>query len=318
MIRPTPFLCLTAAAWLVGASALQATPINISEAGGYNLVVFGNASLTNSDTEGRVAIGGNATFNNYSIGLQAPVSPATTAEFVVGGSLTAGNGQVYNGSVYVGGTFSGPGYNLNSAAGSVTQANLGATVPFNFSLAQTALTSKSLTFGAEAATGTSVLQYSTLTLTGTNSAVNVFNITAAQLASASTLQLSNVGSSIVLINVSGTTATFSNMGLSGFTASNVLFNFYQATSLSLSGIGVEGSILAPFASVAFTSGQLNGQLIANSLSGAQYSEGELHNYLFNNQPNTSVPDSTGTGALMLIGLCGLVFVGRRVAGTALA
>lgn len=306
--------------------ATRAATINISEAQDFNLLTFGNTTLLNSDTEGRAAIGGNATFSSYSVGDHATNPSPTTGSLIVKGNLSATGGQVYNGSIYVGGSYSGPGYSLNSAAGSVTTYGLGNAVPFDFSAAQTALAAKSASYGAEAANGTSVLQWSTLTLTGTQTglnAVNIFNITAAQLSAASCLVLNVAADSHVLINVSGTSVTFSNKGLQGFDAENTLFNFYQATSLTMSGIGVQGSILAVNADVNFQSGQMNGQLIAKSFSGASWGVGELHNHAFENQvssaPSNSlaaVPDAASTGILMLIALASLVGTRSRIAARA--
>jgi choice-of-anchor A domain-containing protein len=276
--------------------------LDISEAQDFNLLTWGNATFLNSDTEGRAAVGGNATFNSYSIGTHATVSDPLTGVLLVGGNLTAGDGQVFNGSIYVGGSYSGPGYNLNSAAGSVTSSGVGKTnLPFDFAAAQTALTAKSLAFGSETANGTSLIEWSTLTLTGTDASLNIFTIDAATLAAASTLTINVTAGSQVLINVSGTAVNFGNMGINGtFNADDTLFNFFDATSLTMSSIGIEGSILAPLADVTFLSGQMNGQLIANSFGGAAWGVGELHNYLFNNQtPPPSVPDSTNTAGLLL-------------------
>ena len=286
------------------AFGVKAIQVTLPDAGSYNLITWSDATLQNSDIQGTVAVGGNATFSSYSIGGSANNASPTDPSFVVNGNLTAGNGQVYNGSIYVGGNYSGPGYNLNTAPGSVTQTGMGSAVPFNFAVAQSALTASSATYGATAATGSSLLQSSTLTLTGLDPTLNIFNITAAQLMSASTLQINVASGSHVLVNVSGNSATFANMGILGTaSATNTLFNFYQATTLLLSGIGVEGSILAPLANVNFTSGQMNGQLIANSFTGP----GELHNHPFGNQTNPpTVPDSAATILLFLCSLGALV------------
>lgn len=296
-------------------ASASAAPLNLSEAGNFNLLTWGSANLVNSDTEGRVAVGGNAVFSSYSIGTHASGLP-TAASFVVGGDLIAGDGQVFNGSVYVGGAYAGPGYSLNSAAGSVTQFGMGSAVPFDFDAAEAALKAKSLAFGSEAETGTSLLQWSTLTLTGTNADVNVFNITAAELAGASSIVLDATAGSRVLINVSGGSATFSNKGLHGFAPTLTLFNFFEATVLNMAGIGVEGSILAPLADVSFASGQMNGQLIAHSFSGASWGVGELHHHNFAppaSEPPASVPDAVSTGLLVLFALVGAARLRRRLA-----
>jgi choice-of-anchor A domain-containing protein len=64
--------------------------------------------------------------------------------------------------------------------------------------------------------------------------------------------------------------------LNGVDRRHVLYNFYQATNLTLSNIGVEGSILAPRAMISFPTGSLWGQLIGNSFTGA----GELDQAMF--------------------------------------
>ena len=297
------------------ATAGAAAPItlSLSEAHGFNLLTWGNASLINSDTEGRVAVGGNATFSSYSIGTHAGAGNPAQAAFVVGGNLSAGHGQVYNGSIFVGGSYSGPGYALNSAPGSTLSSGLGAGLPFDFGAAQAALTAKSTTYGAADATGSTLLQWSTLTLTGTGDDLNIFELSAAQLASASGLVIDVAQGSRVLVNVTGQAATFQNMGIfTSASANNILFNFHEATSLSLSGIGVIGSILAPHADVFFQSGQMNGQLVAKSFSGASWGVGELHHHPFNNDtPPPSVPDAAATGGLVGFALLGLGWLARR-------
>jgi len=71
-------------------------------------------------------------------------------------------------------------------------------------------------------------------------------------------------------------------------------------------IGIEGSILAPKANVNFSSGQMNGQLVAKSFTGG----GELHNYGFNNQVVVSAPEVGETGWLMAMGVGACLVVER--------
>ena len=307
---------LGSAILVAGLSVAQANSISLdlSAAQGYNLLTSGNAGLSNSDTEGAVAIGGSATLNGYSIGGSAGIVTPSTPALIVGGTLTAGSANVYEGSIDVGGAYSGPA-GLNSASGSTLHANLGAGgIPFNFSNAFSTLDSNSLLYGSQAANGASSLQWSTLTLTGSNASLDIFDITAAMLQSASTITINAPTSAQVLINVSGASATLSNAGFSGTFNSdaNTLFNFYQATLLNISGICVNGSVLAPLANVTFNSGQLNGELIASSFTGS----GELHEDTFNSQvaPHSTVPDSCNTagliGALLVVG-AGWKAVGSR-------
>ena len=95
------------------------------------------------------------------------------------------------------------------------------------------------------------------------------------------------------------------MTLNGTDPQHVLYNFSQATSLLLSGISVEGSVLAPLASVNFAGGQFNGTLIANNLTGP----GELHQDLFaGTLPVNPTPEPS---SLVLAGIAamGLAAVG---------
>ncbi len=308
-----------ACALSLASASLQALSLDLSEADGYNLLTWGDATLKNSDTGGRVAAGGNVSFKSYSIGNQASADDPSRGSLVVGGKLNGtGGGQVANGSIYVGGSYSGPGYNLNSAPGSVAQSHLGkANLPFDFDAAQAALTSKSTNWGALAATGSSNELYSTLTLEGFDSVLNIFNIDAATLDIARTLEILIPTGAKALINVSGAIVEFSNKGIRGtHSADNTLFNFFEATELNMSSIGVTGSILAPSADLFFRGGQVNGQVIANSFQGARWGSGEMHNVLFNNDPEetTNVPDSGSTLAMIATALVGLIVISRKLKG----
>jgi choice-of-anchor A domain-containing protein len=119
---------------------------------------------------------------------------------------------------------------------------------------------------------TSLYQYGGFTLNTASSGLSVFNINAAS-ANNFTLTAKSPGA-VVLINVAGTAASFQNMGFSfsGIDAAHVLFNFQDATSLTLGGIGFLGSILAPKADVTFNNGNMTGTMIAKSVLGG----GEFH------------------------------------------
>jgi hypothetical protein len=51
-------------------------------------------------------------------------------------------------------------------------------------------------------------------------------------------------------------------------ASRTLFNFVDATSVTLGGIAFEGSILAPKATVNFSNGHIDGVIMAKALTGS--------------------------------------------------
>ena len=82
------------------------------------------------------------------------------------------------------------------------------------------------------------------------------------------MQISVPSGATVIINVSGVTDQFSgaNISLSGTTADKVLFNFYQATSVTLSGIELKGSLLAPTATLYASGGQTDGNVMVAGIS----------------------------------------------------
>ncbi len=68
--------------------------INFGVAGNYNVFVFQDLNLSNTDAEGRVAVGGNATMLNTGVGSAIiPLPPfGTDNTFVIGGNVNVTNG----------------------------------------------------------------------------------------------------------------------------------------------------------------------------------------------------------------------------------
>ena len=161
---------------------------------------------------------------------------------------------------------------------------------------------------------------------GRKPGVDVFDVSASDLAKSSSLVINASSTATVIINVIGTTDSIQNAGFSLFggigDADHVLYNFSGATSLTLSGVGVEGTILAPTATVTFNNGAINGSLIAFSVTG----NGETHIFdgghgasaLFDGNlpgggdilPATAVPEPASY-ALMAIGGVALVGFARH-------
>jgi len=232
----------------------------LDAAAGYNVFVLGDLTQSNSDTEGRLAVGGHATLTNYSIGAALPGKPGDV--LVVGGDLAFNGGSV-NGSALVSGQTS-----LNSVTftgGSA--ARRGATLDFGAVRASLAIIASS--YAALPANGTTTFQYGVLTLTGTDATRDVFTVAGDDLNTANSLDIHVPSGATALVNVTGATIHMANMGISlgGTDRSHVLYNFSDATSLTLSGIGVDGSILAPHADLSFPNGVITGTLAVASLNG---------------------------------------------------
>ena len=185
----------------------------------FNEFTTGRAARSNSDTGGSVAYGGTFTSTNWSVGngISPPASQLTT---VVGG-VENGQLNVNKGSVVIAGPASGP-MNLNQS-GATKSVDLGpGTLPFSFSSIGSALTTCSDNYGPNATTtigtvngvGFSSPFTAVLGFWGTGS-VNVFTVTADQLAAAQRLDFGVPAASTNLIEVQTSPDDMTSLNLSG-------------------------------------------------------------------------------------------------------
>ncbi len=227
----------------------------------YNLFVIEDANQPSSDTQGKAAVGRNATFANYSIGDLLPANSGDV--LIVGNSLNFISGAIYGGNVVYGYSSNLPQSNVSITGGTLRKDS-----PINFASAKVYLENLSTTLSTSTVNGTTTFQYGGLTLTGSDPFLNVFTVTGANLSSANNVSINVPNGSVVLVNIGGTTLTWTGgLVVNGTAINNVLFNFYQATSITVQGIDIRGSVLAPFAAVNFASGVINGQMICKSLTG---------------------------------------------------
>jgi choice-of-anchor A domain-containing protein len=248
-------LALTALG-MIGAAQAQV----FGAASGYNAFVFGNFTSSNSDTEGRVAVGGNANFTNYDIGL---MNPGGTA-LVVGGNLSMFGGTI-RGNAVVGGTRSAS--NMSFQNGGSWQSGS----PINFSQVQSQLLDLSTQWKGFGNSGIVRKPFSTVELVG-NRSVNIFNVSASLLSSASDINILVPSGATALINVTGTgNITLPNFGYN-FNGSQDRSNFQKviwhvtdASTVSMNSLN--GTIFAPKSDITGSWGQINGHLIAKSFNG---------------------------------------------------
>ena len=294
-----------AATMALGFSA-QASAFSLGQASDFNVFVLGNLEQSNVDTEGRMAVGGNATLTDYGVGVKLTNSNGTRNDLIVGGNLTYTRGKVFNGNAVYGGTV-----NLSLVGipnGTAFQGN-----PIDFATAGQELLDLSAYLGGLSANGTTNFQYGQVTLNGSGSGLNVFNLLGSDLSAANTFTINADPNATVLVNITGETINFGNFGffLNGVDKQNVLYNFVDAKNLSSNAVGIQGSLLAPKATYQFDNGNIDGTLIAGSLKGG----GESHPYLFKGDlpkptPTTSqeskkVPEPSTLAGLGLVGIIGV-------------
>lgn len=219
-----------AAAALLFSGVAAAAPLGL--AGSYNSFIFGDFHGS-SDAEGRLAVGGDAYLEHYSVGDKLPANGNVVSRW--GGLELYGDGS---------------------------------------------------------------------------SALQVFNVDGAQLAGIHTLSIAALAAdATVLINVSGSSSALSSMGMWSFESirERVLFNFFEADLLNFGSVAINGSVLAPKATINNSWGVIWGSTVANHWYGPMQQnhvpfEGELP------QTNITVPEPQ---TLFLAAFLCLLLLSRR-------
>jgi choice-of-anchor A domain-containing protein len=152
--------------------------------------------------------------------------------------------------------------------------------------------------------------YSTVTLTGTSDTLNVFNLTndqAANWSKVSSHVISAPAGSTVIVNIGGEDCTLSyGMTLDGIDCTHVLFNYYDASALTVNSMSLQGSLLAPKAALTLNYGGIDGITVVGS---SIQNSSSFRSYAFNGD----VPMVPEPSALVecLVGLGLIIPVMRR-------
>ncbi|BBM66521.1 hypothetical protein VA249_31670 [Vibrio alfacsensis] len=253
----------------------------------YSALVFDNFNSPHSASMGAIAVGNDASLNGYSIMYDNVDFPSNSYSLIVGGDLSFKDGRIYQGSVAVKGDMSKVSDSIYLGLASGSNIENMANLPINFDKLQNSSLESSSKLSQLENIGTVSFQWGGLYLDGDcQSNVQVFNLDGYVLEKAHTLALNCVPEdATIVVNISGDKPNFkplSNIGLADFTPhrQRTVFNLFEATSLSISGVALEGLILAPKADILAPSGSSNVGIIANSWSGSMYLgyqpfEGEL-------------------------------------------
>jgi choice-of-anchor A domain-containing protein len=237
----------------------------------YNAFVLDDFTSGSSDVEGRIAVGGNLFIWSYSIGL------LDSGESVVGADASLTDASLYGDLAHAG--------TLSLLRATVSGTSHVAT-PIDFVAARTNLETLSGRLAAESSTGTTTLLAGELQFTGTSPTRNVFSASAAQLDAAWGVRVTVPAGSTAIINISGASviATSAGFEIGSAAPEEILLNFHEATNIRFEAIGIQGTVLAPFAAVDFDNGQQNGQLIAAEFAGDgsddRQSDGQLNHHPF--------------------------------------
>ena len=240
----------------------------------YSALVFDDFQSPHSASMGPLAVGHDAKFSGYSIMYDDIDFPADEYSLIVGGDLSYNSGRVYQGSIIAQGDIHiSKTVQLGLAKGATIDDS--SELPINFDDLKQDSIDYSLLLSQEENVGTITYQWGGLYLSGDcKSDTQVFNLNGYQLEKAHTLALSCVpDNATIIVNISGDKRNFkplSNINLSDFTPhrQKTIFNLYEATSLSISGVALEGLVLAPKADIDAPSGASYVGIIANSWKGS--------------------------------------------------
>lgn len=288
----------------VGVLTSLSQAANLGAANDFNAVIFGNMTVNGGDSEGAIAVGGNWVTNNtyvvnsHSTTPNPSIGGATNLGLYVGGSMNAGNNpgstQINSGrNGYVGGSVSGS--PLMNGGGSFA-GNSGLVDPtfFTNQLAYSTAQSASLAGLTAGAVNTSNPNNYSITITNTGG-LNVFEINGSLLSGGKTLDIiGGTGTETILFNVLGTNI---NWGTSyNGPQSRTLWNFSQATTLTVQDRAIQGSVLAYNADVSMSQ-NIEGTLIAKSLN--SFNGAELHSFTFEGDPVPEPATMIGAGIAAL-------------------
>ena len=252
----------------------------------FNAFFQGNFSGINSDIEGRCGAGGHLSVANFAFGCQIFNSAPTTcinfgsvscADIMLGGDYintvvvdkdaSFSQTQVYAGKVVVGGDAGNTSPSHLNLVGDCAPVQGGHPVDFDAEFDY--LNKLSHKIALLSTTGEASILYTTLTLKGTGALLEVFSVSAADLAVTSGIQISGIASAAtIIINIVGASPQMQYFGMQALQtyASRILWNAVDATSFNLHGITIYGTILAPNAHIVNPDGSIFGSIYSASLT----------------------------------------------------
>ncbi len=297
--------------FLVLPAQASAVPVVLGDAASYNGFFFDNFNSSNSDSQGALAVQGNAVLDGYSV---------NTGNTNGGLALVAGTADQTGGNIH-GDVKTEGGFNSDNPlnVNGTIHDNLGvADLPVDFRTTRDMVTETSTALkdnGVSASLSGGALMFQGDG--GTDQ--QIFNISSDQLSGAWGLLSKDIaGNQEVIINVSGKNVNITSMDFmmkdenySWLSNQNhVLFNFWEADTLSIE-TSIYGSILAPNADIIARSGMVDGQVIAKSFVDAVNGGTQLNDFRFAHNTEAAPVPEPASMVLMGIGLVGLAGIARK-------
>jgi choice-of-anchor A domain-containing protein len=230
----------------------------LAEALAFNAFTVQDYVSGHSDVEGTVAVCGDLDVHSYSVGLLDPGFSA------VGGDFHLTSGTVH-GSIEV----AGDAFVSNGTANDY-QAS---TVDFPAIVDDLYDAANDLdTFGNNGTVFTN--PFGDIVLSGLDTRLNVFRVDADLLYNVE-ITFDVPAGSAVLVQVDAWSVDWQSVGfdLGASSSSDIFWSLPNATSIRWAAIGVQGTVLAPNATVDFDDGQHNGHLLIDTFNGDGLSDG---------------------------------------------
>lgn len=248
--------------------------------GNFNAIIFGNLVATGGDSEGRLVVAGDFTApGSYSVGSGGgrDATP-NTDNFIVNGKFTNANNWGMTGNFVYNEAAINSQYPTHPV-GTGTNKGPGITDLLAYNNLKTYFTDLSVSLSNMTANGTvnyAPYSFVTIDLVGTNTSMNIFNVTLPEDKPFG-ININVPVNSAVLINVTNKNVIVDGGSINGGQAENTLFNFPAATNISLKSFAVQGQLLAPLANLAGSGGNINGQSVIGG-NVTQDNGFEFHNY----------------------------------------
>jgi choice-of-anchor A domain-containing protein len=248
--------------------SLTITGVPLGLANDFNIFILGNMAQHDGRVGGRLAVGGDANLSDYRIGRGLPNSHGTRDDLIVDGRLIFTGGTVAKGNAVSGDKARLS--HINIPNGRYRKGR-----PIDFGAQRSLLRHTSADWSSLPPNGTTSVRRRDhsavqIILSGADPHLNIFRLAGRDLATARKLTINVPAGSTVLVNIDGKQDRMKNLRflLSHTERQYVIYNFYQANSLTLAASQIEGTILAPFARINFVNGTINGIVIGAALRGA--------------------------------------------------